>query len=164
MRSYKQCLENNILMYQHLITVSLILSLMTRFVGIFEWLGHIWAHSSFGPLTHLGPWLIWAPTPLEPNSFGPRLIWTPTHLGPNTFGPQLISFTFLLTVCGENKRLEEAITTFIDYQEKGDEGLCTNVPISDRQSFPRICSKFEIKTNIMGRSMLPDVYFLISLA
>ena len=28
-----------------------------------------------------------------------------------------------------------------------------------RQSFPRICSKFGIKTNIMGRSMLPDMYF-----
>ena len=45
-----------------------------------------------------------------------------------------IFFTILSTVCGENKRLEEAITTFIDYQEKGDEGLCTNVPISDRFS------------------------------
>ena len=43
-------------------------------------------------------------------------------------------FSFLFVVCGENKRLEEAITTFIDYQEKGDEGLCTNVPISDRFS------------------------------
>jgi len=37
-------------------------------------------------------------------------------------------------MCGENKRLEEAITTVIDYQEKGDEGLCTNVLISDRFS------------------------------
>ena len=31
-------------------------------------LGHIWAQSSFGPLTHLGP-----------NTFGPQLIWAPTH-------------------------------------------------------------------------------------
>ena len=50
---------------------------------------------TFGPIphlgpTHLGPWLIWAPTHLGPNSFGPRHIWAPTHLGPNTFGPQLI--------------------------------------------------------------------------
>ena len=55
-----------------------------------KWLGHIWAHSSFGPLTHLvpthlGPWLIWAPTHLGPNSFGPRHVWAPTHLGPNSF-------------------------------------------------------------------------------
>ena len=32
------------------------------------------------------------------------------------------------------------------------------------QSFPRGWIKFEIKTNIMGRSMFPDMYFLISLA
>ena len=31
-------------------------------------------------------------------------------------------------------------------------------------SFPRGWVKLKIKTNIMGRSMLPDVYFLISLA
>ena len=37
-------------------------------------------------------------------------------------------------MCGDNKRLEEAINTFIDYEEKGDEGLCTNIPISDRFS------------------------------
>ena len=43
-------------------------------------------------------------------------------------------FQFLFIVCGENKKLEEAISTFIDFQEKGDEGLCTNVPISDRFS------------------------------
>ena len=60
-----------------------------------EWLGHIWAHSSFGPLTHLGPntfgpQLIWAPTHLGPDSFGPQHIWAPTHLGPDSFGPRLI--------------------------------------------------------------------------
>ena len=58
-------------------------------------LGHIWAHSSFGPLTHLGPntfgpQLIWAPTHLGPDSFGPQHIWAPTHLGPDSFGPRLI--------------------------------------------------------------------------
>ena len=31
------------------------------------------------------------------------------------------------------------------------------------QSFPRGWVKFEIKTNIMGKSMLPDMYFLINL-
>ena len=45
----------------------------------FQRLGHIWTHSSFGPLTDLGP-----------NSFGPRLILSPTHLGPDSFGPWLI--------------------------------------------------------------------------
>ena len=37
-------------------------------------------------------------------------------------------------MCGEQIRLEEAIKTFIDEEEKGDEGLCTNIPISDRFS------------------------------
>ena len=58
-------------------------------------LGHIWAQSSFGPLTHLGPntfgpQLIWAPAHLGPDSFGPQHIWAPTHLGPYSFGPLLI--------------------------------------------------------------------------
>ena len=35
MKSYRQWVENNILMYQHLITVSLIFSLMTRQYGTF---------------------------------------------------------------------------------------------------------------------------------
>ena len=64
-------------------------------INKYEWLGHIWAHSSFGPLTHLGPntfgpQLIWAPTYLGPDSFGPQHIWAPTHLGPGSFGPRLI--------------------------------------------------------------------------
>ena len=33
-----------------------------------------------------------------------------------------------------------------------------------KQSFPINCSKFEIKTTIMSQPMLPDMYFLISLA
>ena len=60
-------------------------------------LGHIWAHSSFGPLTHLvpthlGPWLIWAPTHLGPNSFGPRHIWAPTYFWALRYFPNFSNF------------------------------------------------------------------------
>ena len=39
-------------------------------------------------------------------------------------------------------------------------GMTAETLIESRHSFPRICSKLEIKTNIMGRSMLPDTVFL----
>ena len=37
------------------------------------------------------------------------------------------------------------------------------VQYSSAQSVPRVWVKIEIKTNIMARSMLPDIYFLIIL-
>ena len=49
-----------------------------------------WGWDTFGPIPHLGPWLIWSPLIWAPDSFGPQHIWAPTHLGPDTFGPRLI--------------------------------------------------------------------------
>ena len=51
-----------------------------------------------------------------------------------------IVFSHFFTVCGENKRLEEAITTFIDYQEKGDEG---RVSIQGVKSLFGVCIVFQ---------------------
>ena len=85
---------------------------------------------TFGPIPHLGPWLIWAPTHLGPNSFGPRLIWAPTHLGPNTFGPQLIwapthlgPNSFGLRLISEPQEIFQIFQIFqIWFQNLGDRG------------------------------------------
>ena len=54
---------------------------------------------------------------------------------PNCLNPDQTNKNFhIILVCGEEKRVEEAITTIIDSQEKGVAGLCTNVLISDRFS------------------------------
>ena len=57
------------------------------------------------------------------------------------------------------KEYERAISEVIADRER--ERVCH---VSFRQSFTRICLKFEIKTNIMVRLMLPYMYFLISKA
>ena len=51
----------------------------------------------------------------------------------------------------------------VDYYDNWD-GLLFKDSQYCRQSFTGGSEKFEIKTKIMGRSMLPDTYFLISLA